>query len=579
MKSVVPANRRRRTTQRLLALEVLLFLLFLGVLVAMEATFNRQKAELLHEQAAERRASFEQILGLRQAAHRNLVNDYSYWNAMVDYVRAPDPDWAAENLEVGTEAYQVDAIWVFDPDRALVIEVLKGDARLAGSLPAALRGRSPVIPPGGGFAHFFLDSPAGIFEVHGASIHDEGDNYRRLSPVRGFLYVARLWDRAFLLDLGKATDAAVQITEGAPDEDRCPAAANHLCFDLEMPGLEGDEIYRVEVEADNPLAQIVDRSHRSFLVAFALFTLLAGGTLNLLLRQLVGRPLKLISQALREAAPERLTALARQPDEFGAVADLIIRFDALEEEKQQMQAQLLQADKMASLGSLTAGVAHEINNPLTIIAGYAELLQDQVDTGTVDRAGLRDAAGGIIDAYERVSRIVAGLRNYARQGGAKPEAVDLDRVVRDTVDLVQAIYARKQVRIRSESTAEPKLLLGSVTHLQQVLMNLLANARDAVLDLPEERRELLLRCRLVDGSIEMEVSDQGMGIAPEDLPRIFDPFFTTKAPGQGTGMGLSITRDLMEQMGGTMQVDSQPGEGTRVLLRFPRLTPPERGPL
>jgi len=83
----------------------------------------------------------------------------------------------------------------------------------------------------------------------------------------------------------------------------------------------------------------------------------------------------------------------------------------------------------------------------------------------------------------------------------------------------------------------------------------------------------------VDGSIEMEVSDQGMGIAPEDLPRIFDPFFTTKAPGQGTGMGLSITRDLMEQMGGTMQVDSQPGEGTRVLLRFPRLTPPERGPL
>lgn len=579
MRSVSPTAPRQRTTARLLALEILLFLLFLGVLVTMESAFARQKAELLRQQAQERRASFEQILGLRQAAHANLVYDYSYWDSMVAFIRRPDMAWEDENLVVGTKAYQVDAVWVFDPDRALVVEVLPGEPGLAGALPKALRGRPAVIPASGGFAHFFLDSGEGIFEVHGASIHDEGDNYRRMSPVRGYLYVARLWDRAFLQDLGKATDASVAITEGPLQPGRCPPDANLLCFDLEMPGLNSDKPFRVEVQAENPLALIMDRSHRSFLVAFALFTLLAGGTLNLLLRHLVGRPLRTISQALRDEAPERLADLARQPDEFGAVAKLIIRLDDLETERQQMQLQLLQADKMASLGSLTAGVAHEINNPLTIIAGYVEMLQDQLAAGQVEPTALGEAVAGINDAYDRVSRIVASLRNFARQDGAKPEPVDFDAVLRDTVELVQAVFARKQVAIQLRLGPERKMVLGSVTHLQQVLMNLLSNARDAVLEVDPGRREILMASRVEGDRIVLVVSDQGTGIAPEALPRLFDPFFTTKRPGQGTGMGLSITRDLLEQMGGTLQVDSRWGAGTRATVGLPRLQAREGGPL
>ncbi len=234
-----------------------------------------------------------------------------------------------------------------------------------------------------------------------------------------------------------------------------------------------------------------------------------------------------------------------------------------------LQRAARQAEKMAALGVLCAGTAHEINNPVGIITSRIQLMLLEAN-GAGGPAGLREDLEVLGRNAQRIARITQSLLGFARPSLGPPTPVDLNRVVQDSLVLAEGQLARHGVAVRSVLTPDLPPLLGDANALQQVVMNLFANAQDAM---PEggEIRVATRREEGAPGRLRLVVSDTGTGIAPEHVPRLFEPFFTTKE--HGTGLGLSVSYGIVRDHQGTMDVQSDPGKGATFVLTFPALVP------
>jgi len=228
----------------------------------------------------------------------------------------------------------------------------------------------------------------------------------------------------------------------------------------------------------------------------------------------------------------------------------------------QLEEQLQISEKMASIGLLAAGVAHEVNTPLTGISSFTQILLEDAEPD--------DPKTRILEKIERqtfrAAKIVNGLLNLARPGRSDVFAsVDLNAVINDVLALLEHQLAAGSVKIRRELSADAVVVEGIEFKLQQVFLNLFLNARDAM----PTGGWLGIRTRADDQTAVVKISDTGSGIAPESLSRIYDPFFTTKAPGQGTGLGLSVTYGVIQEHHGAIECDSEPEQGTRFTLTLP----------
>ncbi len=226
-----------------------------------------------------------------------------------------------------------------------------------------------------------------------------------------------------------------------------------------------------------------------------------------------------------------------------------------------LEDQMVQTEKLTSLGLLAAGVAHEVNTPLAVISNYIQMLAKQIPPDdprqkTIDK---------IVKQTFRASEIVNNLLNFSRTGAAEFIEVDLNAVVEETLSLVQHPFKTARINVIRSLGRELPAVLGSPTRLQQVFLNLFMNARDAM----PSGGMLEVRTAAQNGSVEVEVTDTGTGIPPEQLHRIFDPFFTTKSSGQGTGLGLSVSYGIIKEHTGKVDVRSTPGKGTSFRLEFP----------
>ena len=230
-------------------------------------------------------------------------------------------------------------------------------------------------------------------------------------------------------------------------------------------------------------------------------------------------------------------------------------------QRERMEEQMTQTEKLTSLGLLAAGVAHEVNTPLAVISNYIQMLAKQMPEGDPKQAIIEK----IVKQTFRASEIVNNLLNFSRTGAGEASDVDVNRVVEETLSLVAHPLKTSQIQIVKQLGDPLPAVRGSANKLQQVFLNLFLNARDAM----PGGGMLEVRTAAHNGSVEIEVADTGAGIPREHIHRIFDPFFTTKGVGRGTGLGLSVSYGIIKEHSGKIDVRSTPGKGTSFHVEFP----------
>ncbi len=229
-------------------------------------------------------------------------------------------------------------------------------------------------------------------------------------------------------------------------------------------------------------------------------------------------------------------------------------------QQKRLQEELIQSEKLASIGTLTSGIAHEINNPLTGIIGTAEIMLDELS----DNPRLYDFARDIINYAQNAAEIIKDLTSYSRKEKGKTELVDLVGVIETSLKLARRGMRFEDIKIKKDYDEIPRIEANS-NELRQVFLNLIINAVQAM----DGRGTLTLSCKKNGGNVHISVSDTGRGIEPSDIDKIFNPFFTTKEPGKGTGLGLSIAHQIIYNMGGRITVESLPGRGTTFHVYLP----------
>ncbi len=239
-------------------------------------------------------------------------------------------------------------------------------------------------------------------------------------------------------------------------------------------------------------------------------------------------------------------------------------------ERRSRELQLLQAEKMSSIGVLAAGVAHEINNPMTSVAGYAEALQRRFreDSSLAGDQRLLDFPKYleiIVREVYRCKGIIDSLLSFSRKSDGEFGSVDLNAVIGEVLDLVRHKGRDKQILLREDLATSLPVIQGDASALRQVFLNLILNAVQAI----EESGTVTIETKAGEAKVIAKISDTGTGIAPDMLDQIWNPFFTTKVVGKGQGLGLAVTYDILEKHQGTIDVHSRVGEGTEFIVKLP----------
>ncbi|MFB3826720.1 MAG: cache domain-containing protein [Bryobacteraceae bacterium] len=227
----------------------------------------------------------------------------------------------------------------------------------------------------------------------------------------------------------------------------------------------------------------------------------------------------------------------------------------------ELHDRVAESERLASVGKLAAGVAHEINNPLGAILSLTALTLEDKPQGDPDRENLEE----VVRQSQRCRNIVRGLLEFSRQSNPNPERVDLNRIVQDTLGLLSKQALFLNVNVEEECAPDLPPVMADRSQMQQVFMNILINAVQAM----EEKGTVRIATRSAAGGVEVSISDTGCGIPPEKIGRVFDPFFTSKSRGEGTGLGLSIAYGIVTKHGGDISVESEPGKGSTFTVRLP----------
>jgi C4-dicarboxylate-specific signal transduction histidine kinase len=240
-----------------------------------------------------------------------------------------------------------------------------------------------------------------------------------------------------------------------------------------------------------------------------------------------------------------------------------------EQELRDKQEQLIHAGKLATLGELTTGVAHELNNPLNNIGLYVGNVIDRIQMGELTSENAREDLEKAMDQVRKATEIISHLRTFGRAAPVTFEGVDVDEVIERALSLMQEQLRLRAIDVDLDLCPDELVVHGSPIQLEQVFINLLTNARDALDDVPEERKKIRIVSSLERDRISIVFEDTGPGIPAELAKRVFDPFFTTKEVGTGTGLGLSITYSIVKEHGGDISLSTTPGGGATFTVELP----------
>jgi C4-dicarboxylate-specific signal transduction histidine kinase len=253
---------------------------------------------------------------------------------------------------------------------------------------------------------------------------------------------------------------------------------------------------------------------------------------------------------------------------MGDLRDTTAVMERREHELRDKQEQLVQAGKLATLGELTTGVAHELNNPLNNIGLFVGNVLDQIRLGELDSERIRRDLEKVVEQVQKATEIITHLRTFGRTAPVAVEPVRIHEVVERALSLVHEQLRLRQIELHVDLAGEDPVVAGNRIQLEQVFINLLTNARDALADAME--KHLSITSEVADDLVRVRFRDTGPGIPPGLEQRIFDPFFTTKEVGAGTGLGLSIAYGIVKEHGGSIGVETDGGgPGAAFVVELP----------
>jgi signal transduction histidine kinase len=240
-----------------------------------------------------------------------------------------------------------------------------------------------------------------------------------------------------------------------------------------------------------------------------------------------------------------------------------------QKERDEMYKKVVLSSKLAEIGELSASIAHEINNPLSILTGNIYIINNFIsELPDVTKKCFK----AIENAAERIEKIAKGLTEYSRMETNEIEKVNLNSVVNGSLSFIGMVYKKNGINIETKLSEDLPTIDGNVGRLQQVMMNILANAKDSMIDKNSVSKVIIISTQHDSDKVTLRIQDTGTGIEKESLKKLFDSFFTTKPAGKGTGLGLAISKSMVEEMQGKIFVESEVNIGTTFILEFPIAT-------
>lgn len=284
----------------------------------------------------------------------------------------------------------------------------------------------------------------------------------------------------------------------------------------------------------------------------------------LLVNRGILRPLALVERATEAVAKEKFTPIAYGADRNDEISRLIAGFNKMAEELESRQEQLLQSRKMASIGTLTSGIAHELNNPLNNISLTAETIQ--LRHGDLSEKEMDEMIEDILSQADRAGQVVKNLLEFSRTERPFLRHLDVTEVIEKTIRLIRNQVMVAGIQLEKQIADDLPPIKGKRQDLEQAFLNILMNGLQSM---PEPGILSIRACHGPEGYIRVDLSDTGVGIKPSDMNHIFDPFYTTKEAGRGTGLGLSLVYSIIRTHGGYIEVKSEIHQGTTFSIYLP----------
>jgi len=544
----------------------------------------------------------DKLLNLKGLSLATLANDYSYWDEMVSFVSSKDKKWAKANIEPSLVTFQVNAEWVYDIDFNLVYVFSDAAGKKLEKLPLSKDDMAKLFSQNR-LCHFFINTPSGLMEIRGATVHPTLD-VQRLTTPQGYFFVGRLWDKEFLSELSDLMGGSLTLLpyfgEKLKTSSKIVSEKGVLHLSKALNDFNDQPLMMVNISIESETVQTLKKASPKIILTITLIIIFAFLILIFLLNRWVNLPLQQIAKTLSTGELSHIRLLEKDKAEFGDISRLIVGFfhqkealikEIVERKKAEeeihktnvqlkvTQDQLIQAEKLNAVGQLASGVAHEVRNPLGIIVQGINFLEKKFPAGGNE---IVKVLAMIKDSVQRADSIVASLLDFSRATSLGLQAEDINSILTNCLNLIKNQPELKNIEIIYQiAPSIPKVLVDK-NRIEQVFINILLNAIQAM----PQGGKLVIRSyekqlnevkngignrksdhfKLGEKAVVIEFEDTGMGIPEEYIDKIFDPFFTTKGPRGGSGLGLSVSRNIIYMHKGLIYMESQSGKGAKITI-------------